>query len=349
MTCDRIMMNVKHGKASQQKLLVHYIYKLQQKNDKKAKRYIETSLYSITCTDETITKDTLNIIKQKVREVFERRGYQTALSFKNILMKYITRIGQSKFDIGRIPGIEYQIKLKKNYQPKFTQPIGLTGKSREDAQQYTNLLLKYGLIRETNEQHQYASPAFVVINADGSTRLVCNYKHINEGTEDLAYPTPNVTDILAQFHKKTLYSKIDIIKAFFNIRVEEKSKKYTTIILPWGTYEWNVMPFGGKNAPATWAMASDRIFANLQDIIKYVDDITIATKKEKEHTEDEVHLDRIEKLFQRLTIYNLKIKISKCDFFVKKITFLSNTITLIGRKPSDEYIKKFWHLEDQEI
>ena len=181
---------------------------------------------------------------------------------------------------------------------------------------------------------------FVVINGDGTTRLVCNYKHINEGTEDLAYPTPNVADILSQFNNKTLYSKIDIIKAFFNIKVKEESKKYTTIILPWGTYEWNVMPFGGKNAPATWAMASDRVFSNLLDVIKYVDDITVATTKNKHQSEDEVHIERLTDLFKRLVKFNLKIKIAKCDFFVQKIDFLGNTITPQGRKPSDQYIKK---------
>ena len=335
-----MMMN-NNGKRKQKHLLDQWIHKLYNQDKKKAQKYVKTSLLQITCNDKTITQSTLDNIKQKIQEVYERRGYETARKFKNILTTYISRIGQNKFDIGKIPGIQYKIKLKKNYQPRFYQPIALKGKHREDAEEYINLLLKYGLISEVKEQHQYASPAFVVINGDKSTRLVCNYKHINEGTEDLAYPTPNVESILSSFNNKSLYSKIDIIKAFFNIEVEKESRKYTTIILPWGTYEWNVMPFGGKNAPATWAMASDRIFNNLKDVIKYVDDITVATDKQPtKEMEDEIHLQRIEELFKRLVKYNLKIKIKKCDFFVQKIEFLGNTITPEGRKPSDEYIKK---------
>ena len=48
----------------------------------------------------------------------------------------------------------------------------------------------------------------------------------------------------------------------------------------------------------------------------------------------------MEKVFERLVKYNLKIKISKCKFFKKKIKFLGCEITPLGRKPNDEYIKK---------
>lgn len=50
-----------------------------------------------------------------------------------------------------------------------------------------------------------------------------------------------------------------------------------------GAYVWTVMPFGGKNCPATWARASDFVFNGLPDLIKYIDDICIASEEDDAH------------------------------------------------------------------
>ena len=73
------------------------------------------------------------------------------------------------------------------------------------------------------------------------------------------------------------------------------------------------MPFSGKNYPATWARASDRIFGDLIDLIQYVDDIALSTR------DDEEYLNATRKLFERITSYNLKIKLPKCEFFQDEI------------------------------
>ena len=310
-------------------------------NKKKDKQDFEkTALSHIICSDPTIDKETISTIRAQIQDVYNRRGFSTALKFKELLEKYIDRIGRTKFDIGRIQDIEYEIKLKQNYEPIVEQPKKLQPEHEQEVYEYLQLCLKYGIIRKATTQHPYGARVFVVVNGDGSTRLVCNYKPINQGTEDLSYPTPDVQDIISKFHGKTIYSKIDIIKAFFNVPVKESCKKYTAIITKWGKYEWNVMPFGGKNCPATWAMASDKVFHALKDVIKYVDDITIASRAENGKSEDDNHLDALEKVFERLVKYNLKIKISKCEFFKQKIEFLGCEITPSGRKPNDKYIKK---------
>ena len=100
------------------------------------------------------------------------------------------------------------------------------------------------------------------------------------------------------------------------------------------------MPFGGKNCLATWAMGSDEAFQALKDVIKYVDDITIVSKAESGKSEDDNHLGKLEKAFKRLVKYNLKMKVSKCEFLKQKIEFLGCEISPPGRKPNDTYIKK---------
>ena len=308
----------------------------------KQKRSYKYGLKELLLIDPKLKlpKKTIEAIRKHIIYIYNQKeyGYKVAKEFKSIVVRYVDRIGKSKFDIGQIPGVEYKIRLKKDAKPFFAKPAQLEKAHEASIKEYIDTLIEYGILSKI--ESEWGSQAFVVINGDGSTRLVCNYIRINQCTEDLSYPTPSVPDILSEFHGKTIYSQIDITKAFFNIKVEEESRKYTTIVTKWGTYCWNVMPFGGKNCPATWALASDKVFKGCKDVIKYVDDIVIASKRTKKLSEAEQHLKAIEELFLRLKKYNLKIKISKCNFFVRKIKFLGCIITPEGRRPDDEYIRR---------
>ena len=100
------------------------------------------------------------------------------------------------------------------------------------------------------------------------------------------------------------------------------------------------MPFGGKNSPATWARASDIVSKHCIDLIKYVDDLIIASKSDENGSEIGNHLRGITSFFECCMKYNIKIKLSKCALFVREVKFLGNIITPEGRKVDDAYVKK---------
>ena len=164
--------------------------------------------------------------------------------------------------------------------------------------------------------------------------MCVDYKGINDKTIPMSFPCPSVNDAITDFHGKKIFSKFDIIKAFYNILVDEKSKPMTAFVTKRGAYVWNVMPFGGKNCPATWSLASEAAFRNMKDLIKYIDDFTIAS------INDEEHLLAIEQFFKRLQQNNLKIKLSKCTFFQSSIEFVGHTISEEGIKTAKKYMKE---------
>ena len=283
-------------------------------------------------------------IKKSIENILEgvqkRVTDDAAIKVARILEEYQERIGKHKFDIGCIPDIEYKIKLLDGVQPRAAKNKPLPAEHEEEIRKTIEVLEEYGLIERYNGP--WASEAFVVYNGDGSTRMVCNYKWLNANSVSDAYPTASVPDMLNKFGGKTIYSSFDINKAFFNIKVAEESKKYTAFTTKWGTFVWNVMPFGGKNSPATWARASDIVFKYCVDLIKYVDDLIIASKADKNGSEVENHLIGIRSFFDCCMKYNIKIKLSKCALFVKEVKFLGNIITPDGRRVDDAYVKKLW-------
>ena len=204
-------------------------------------------------------------------------------------------------------------------------------------------LWKNGIIRPVDpntENVKIVSNVFVVINEDGSTRMVCEYVFLNKWTSTDPYPTPSVPDMLTKFEGKTIFSTFDIIKAFYNVPVEESTQTTLAFTTKYGVFTWCYMPFGPTNAPSVWARASDYAFRQCLDLIKYIDDLVIARKATEELTENENHLKSLKSFFQCLTQYNLKIKLSKCSFFQKRIKFLGQIITPEGREVDDKYVKK---------
>ena len=191
-----------------------------------------------------------------VEDLYKRHGDYVGSEMKDILLEYQDRIGREKFDIGQIPGVTYKVHMKPNIDPIGDNPRRQSPKQDEEIRKTVETLLKYGLIEPY--EGPWGCPTFCVRNPDGSTRMVCDYRKPNAVSYSDTYPTPSVQDIISQFHGKTIYSSLDILKAFFNVKVDPESKQYTAFVTKYGVYVWNVMPFGGKNCPSTWARASDR-------------------------------------------------------------------------------------------
>ena len=76
------------------------------------------------------------------------------------------------------------------------------------------------------------------------------------------------------------------------------------------------------------------------DLVKYVDDLVLASAADANGSESENHLTAIEGFFSRLETANLKINLSKCTFFQREIKFLGQIITSKGRRVDDAYVRR---------
>ena len=84
----------------------------------------------------------------------------------------------------------------------------------------------------------------------GTPRLVINYKPLNKVLEWIRYPIPNKNDLVQRLSEVIVFSKFDMKSRLWQIQISESDKYKTAFTTPFGHYEWNVMPFGLKNAPS---------------------------------------------------------------------------------------------------
>lgn len=114
----------------------------------------------------------------------------------------------------------------------------------------------------------------------GKSRMVFNYKRLNDNTEHDIYHLSNKEALLKGTN---IYSKLDLKSGFWQIKLEQDSRKWTPFVTHNGHYEWNVMPFGLKNAPQIFQRKIDNIFRNDPFIITYIDDVLVFSNNIKEY------------------------------------------------------------------
>ena len=113
-------------------------------------------------------------------------------------------------------------------------------------------LLTKGLIRKSKSPWSCAT-FYVNKQAElerGVPRLVINYKPLNKALQWIRYLVPNKKDLLDRLHEATIFSKFDMKSGFWQIQIDETDRYKTAFTVPFGHYEWNVMPFDLKNAPS---------------------------------------------------------------------------------------------------
>ena len=110
-----------------------------------------------------------------------------------------------------------------------------------------------------------------------------------------------------------MLSLMDGFSGYNQIKIVEEDQHKMTFTTPWGAFCYQVMPFGLKNAGATYQRAMTTIFHDLLHIIMedYVDEIL---GKYKAH---DSHIDVLTTIFERLEKYKLHLNPKKCVFGVK--------------------------------
>uniref|UniRef100_A0A2N9FPW3 Integrase catalytic domain-containing protein n=1 Tax=Fagus sylvatica TaxID=28930 RepID=A0A2N9FPW3_FAGSY len=109
-----------------------------------------------------------------------------------------------------------------------------------------------------------------------------------------------------------VFSFMDGFSGYNQIKMAEEDKSKTAFVTHWGTFVYDVMPFGLKNAGATYQRAMVTLFHDMihHEIEVYVDDMIAKSRTAQDHLTD------LRKLFQRLKKYQLRLNPNKCAFGV---------------------------------
>ena len=282
--------------------------------------------------DKNITTD----IRQKFEELCEEYGEAFSKNNENISR---TKLVKMDIDTGDSPLVS-------------SRPYTLPLKHYEWVQREIESLERAGVI--TKSMSKCASPIVFVPKKSAPReplkRTLCvDFRKVNELQQEVItagktkgqisiHPLPKIDEMYAKLKGAKVFSTIDLRSGYHHIALGKSSRAKTAFVMPFGKYEFLMVPFGLAQAPAYFQLLMNKVLKGLKFTMMYLEDIIIFSRDELQH------LKHLEIVFSHLREAGLKMKHSKCDFFKSEIHYLGHLISPEGISPLPNKLDSIRHM-----
>ncbi|GBN50038.1 Transposon Ty3-I Gag-Pol polyprotein [Araneus ventricosus] len=244
-------------------------------------------------------------IQGRIYEQGKELSSQQKVELVHILSNYSHAFSRTPGK-AKVPG--HSIKVNDDCIPKRSAPYRFPVALQEEVERQIHEVLEMGLIEHSDSD--WAHPVVCVAKKNGNVRLCVYYRQLNKFTNPDAYPRKLITELLYEVGKARFISVLDLTKGYWQIPMKPEAKHYTAFVTHSGLYQWNVMPFGMKNAGSTFQRSMDKILSKHRRYCRaYIHDVAIFSENWEEH------MRHIREVFQTLQVSNLTVNLEN-----KKLT-----------------------------
>ena len=250
-------------------------------------------------------------------------------------------ISRSSTDVGRTKLHTLDVQVTEG-SPVFVKQYTIPLKYQSFIIDETKRLEEAGLI--SRSLSNWSAPCMVVPKKQDpdnphevQLRMVIDYRQLNKriitsrvpdrngkiGKVISNYPIPTIESLLARLEGCKYFSILDLRSGY--VGLSKQSKPLTAFTTHSGKFQSNVLPFGIRIGVQTFSFVIKKAIGHCSDFAaNYLDDIIVFSRTAEDHME---HLERI---FTALQIADLKIKVLKCEFFKKHVSYLGFLIGETG-------------------
>uniref|UniRef100_A0A2N9EFP7 Uncharacterized protein n=1 Tax=Fagus sylvatica TaxID=28930 RepID=A0A2N9EFP7_FAGSY len=195
-------------------------------------------------------------------------------------------------------------------------------------------LLTAGFIREVFYPDWLAN-VVMVKKANGKWRMCVDFTDLNKACPKDSFPLPRIDQLVDSTAGHRLLTFMDAFSGYNQIMMDDADQEKTSFITSKGLFCYKVMPFGLKNAGATYQRLMNKMFHHQigRNVEVYVDDMLVKTKDERKHLED------LKETFETLRRYRMKLNPNKCVFGVSSGKFLGFMVSQRGIEANPDKIK----------
>ncbi|KAJ1526442.1 hypothetical protein ONE63_009576 [Megalurothrips usitatus] len=215
----------------------------------------------------------------------------------------------------------YCIVLKEGAVPHaVTAPRRVSVKLREKVREELQRMVKMGVISPVDEATEWCAPMVVALKANGGVRICVDYTELNKNVRRERYLMPSVDETLALLGDAKWFSKLDANHGYYQLAMEDASKKLTTFITPFGRFCYNRLPMGLTSAGEHFQKRVGEVLVGLAGVVHLADDILVYGQTKAEHDA------RLAAVLSRLREKRVTLNKDKCVFATQRTKFLGYVI-----------------------
>uniref|UniRef100_A0A2N9GCB7 Uncharacterized protein n=1 Tax=Fagus sylvatica TaxID=28930 RepID=A0A2N9GCB7_FAGSY len=201
-------------------------------------------------------------------------------------------------------------------------------------------LLEANAIRSV-QYPTWLSNTVVVKKKNGKWRVCVDFTDLNRACPKDPFPLPRIDQLVDSASGHQRMSFLDAFQGYHQIPMAHSDQEKTAFITPKGVYCYRVMPFGLKNAGATYQRMVTGMFGRLigNTVEAYIDDMLIKSKKKTSHVED------LREVLEILRATKLRLNATKCLFGVSSGKFLGHMISYNGVEANPDQISALLNLQ----
>lgn len=235
---------------------------------------------------------------------------------------------------GAIKGYKGSIRTKENAVPVFCKARPVPYALREQVEKELAELEKAEVIYRVRHS-TWATPLVIVPKKNGSEIRICgDYRvSVNKCIEVDHYPLPLPEDIFASLVGGTVFTVLDLAKAYLQLELDEHAEELLTVNTHMGLFRYRRLPFGVASAPAMFQAVMDQVLHGIPGTACYLDDVLIAGKDLPECYK------RTKEVLNALSKHGIRVNVAKCVFFQERVQYLGHEIDQHGLHPTANKVK----------
>ena len=207
-------------------------------------------------------------------------------------------------------GNPVDFELKSDAKPFAMKPYQIPHALYQTTKKEVERLEKEVGLLSRNENLEYLSACFIIPKKDQTVRFVTDFRRLNKMIVRKPYPLPNIQETLMMIGNFTYATVVDLVMGYYHMKLSEEATKLCGIVLPWGTYNYNMLPMGLCIAMDIFQARLGQLFADMENVLIYIDDILVVT-----HVSFEEHLEVLSEVFDRLINKGMQVHPKKCNWF----------------------------------
>ena len=215
--------------------------------------------------------------------------------------------------------------------PIKQHPYRLSPMKKELLDKEVQYMLKNDIIEES--QSNWSSPCILVPKHDGGFRFCTDFRKVNDKTKSDSFPIPRIADCIDQIGNAKFVSTFDMLKGYWQVPLTQRAREISAFVTPSGLYQYKVMPFGMKNAPATFQRMVNKLVRDIDGCEGYIDDVVIYSDNWSDH------IRQIKRFFQIMREAKLTINLMKSEFGKATVKYLGHIVGQGQVRPLDAKIQ----------